>query len=83
MAHFAELDENNNVTRVVVINNADLLDEHGNENEELGIQVCRNIFGEQTNWVQTSYNSRFREKYAGIGDKYDPSADVFFNPKKP
>ena len=55
MAHFAQLN-NNTVTQVVVISNADLLDENGVEQETLGIQVCRNIFGPDTTWVQTSYN---------------------------
>ena len=59
MAHFAQLN-NNTVTQVVVISNADLLDENGVEQETLGIQVCHNIFGPDTNWVQTSYNGNFR-----------------------
>lgn len=83
MAHFAELDENNIVLRVIVISNDDLLDEDGQEHESLGIQVCRNIFGPETNWVQTSYNNTFRKKYAGIGDKYEPLADVFYFPHSP
>lgn len=83
MAHFAELDNNNTVLRVVVISNQDLLDKDGQEKEELGIQVCRSIFGDTTTWVQTSYNNNFRKTYAGIGYKYEPSVDVFYNPVPP
>ena len=83
MAHFAELDENNIVLRVVVISNDDLVGENSQESEALGIQVCRKIFGAGTNWAQTSYNGNFRKKYAGIGDKYEPAADVFYWPEAP
>lgn len=83
MAHFAQIDENNIVLQVVVISNADLLDNKGKEQESIGIQVCKSIFGADTNWVQTSYNGNFRKKYAGIGDKYDSSADVFYWPTAP
>ncbi len=71
MAHFAELDENNIVLQVTVVNNSDILDENGNESEEIGIQFNKNLLGQDTKWVQTSYNSNFRYKYAGIGDFYD------------
>lgn len=83
MAHFAQLDPNNFVTQVIVVSNADLIDDNGNESENLGIQVCRNIFGQDTNWVQTSYNNKFRKKYAGLGDKYDAAGNVFYNPNPP
>lgn len=83
MAHFAQLDHNNIVTQVVVISNADMIDENGIEQENLGIQVCRNIFGADTTWVQTSYNNRFRKQYAGTGYKYDAAADLFYNPNSP
>lgn len=83
MAHFAELDENNIVLRVVVVSNDDILDENGEEQEFLGIQVCKNIFGLDTIWIQTSYNGNFRKKYAGIGDKYETDADLFYWPIAP
>ena len=83
MAHFAEIDSNNIVQRVVVISNDDLLDGNGIEQESIGIQVCKNIFGANTNWIQTSYNGNFRKKYAGIGDKFVPEANLFFNPVGP
>jgi len=80
MAHFAELDSTNTVQRVIVISNDDLLDSSGVEQETLGINVCKSIFGPNTKWVQTSYNGNFRKKYAGIGDIYVPEADLFYTP---
>jgi hypothetical protein len=77
MAHFAKLDENNKVIEVIVVSNDDILDENGNESEEVGIKFCRMIQGENTNWKQTSYNGNFREKYAGIGMYYDQMEDKF------
>jgi hypothetical protein len=83
MAHFAELDNDDIVLRVVVISNDDLLDENGDEQESIGVSVCKNIFGESTKWVQTSYNNKFRKQYAGIGMKFDVSADLFYDPNPP
>ena len=81
MAHFAELDKDNIVLRVVVISNDDLLDSNGEEKESLGITTCKNIFGKSTRWVQTSYNGTFRKLYAGPGAKYDEENNVFIAPK--
>jgi hypothetical protein len=83
MAHFAQLDENNCVVQVVVISNDDLLDGNGVEQESIGATVCQNIFGAGTRWVQTSYTGKTRKKYAGVGDKFDPVADVFYSPNAP
>lgn len=83
MAHFAQLDSENIVVQVVVVGNVDLLDSNGVEQESNGLQICRSIFGADTNWVQTSYNGKFRKKYAGVGDKYDVAADLFYNPTPP
>ncbi len=77
MAHFAELDSNNKVLRVIVIDNDVTHDEDGVEQEALGIAFCKSIFGEDTNWVQTSYNDNYRGQFAGIDDIYDPVADKF------
>jgi hypothetical protein len=74
MAHFAQLNENNIVTQVIVVNNDELL-ENGIESEAKGIAFCQSLFG--GNWIQTSYNLNFRGKYAGIGMIYDPVEDVF------
>lgn len=77
MAHFAELDSNNIVLRVIVIDNNRLRDENGVEQEALGVAYCKSLFGESTNWVQTSYNGNFRENFAGETDVYDPQTDRF------
>jgi hypothetical protein len=79
MAHFAELDENNIVTNIIVVHNNELLDENGNESEQKGIDFCVNLFG--GTWIQTSYNANFRKNYAGIGHTYNPIADVFIAPQ--
>ena len=79
MAHFARI-EDGFVREVIVVNNEVLLDENGQEQESLGIAFCKSLFGEHTNWIQTSYNSSFRGKYAGSGDKYDPELDQFITP---
>lgn len=81
MAHFAQLDSENNVIQVIVIDNRDITDEYGNENEQLGIKFCKSLLGDHTNWKQTSYTGRFRKNFAGIGGRYDPENDVFI-PKK-
>lgn len=81
MAHFAELNENNIVLRVIVVSNEMLL-EDGKESESKGIAFCKQLFGEDTNWIQTSYNGSFRKNYAGIGNTYDLQRNAFIA-KKP
>lgn len=81
MAHFAELDSNNTVLRVLVVDNMMLKDEQGNEQEQLGIEFLKSLFGHETVWMQTSYNGNFRKNYAGIGYTYDQTRDAFINPK--
>lgn len=79
MAHFAQLDENNVVTQVIVVSNNELLDASGQEREEMGIGFCQRLFG--GNWKQTSYNHNFRKRYAGIGYIYNAELDAFVPPK--
>ena len=79
MAHFAQLDENNVVTQVIVVSNNELLDANGQEREELGVAFCQRLFG--GNWKQTSYNHNMRVRYAGIGYSYNPDLDAFVAPK--
>lgn len=81
MAHFAELDENNLVLRVLVLDNHMMLDEQGQESENLGIEFLKSLYGQDTLWVQTSYNGNFRVNYAGPGYTYDLQKDVFVYPK--
>jgi hypothetical protein len=79
MAHFAQLDENNVVTQVIVVGNNELLDANGQEREELGVAFCQKLFG--GNWKQTSYNHSMRKRYAGIGYSYNADLDAFVPPK--
>lgn len=80
MAHFAQLDENNVVTQVIVVANDELLLD-GAESETKGVIFCKSLFGEDTKWVQTSYNGNIRKNYAGIGYTYDPIQDHFYAPQ--
>ena len=79
MAHFAELNENNIVLRVIVVGNEDTSDEQDNEVEAIGIEFCQNLLG--GTWVQTSYNDNIRKQFAGIGDTYDANLDIFIKPQ--
>lgn len=82
MAHFAELDINNIVLRVIVISNNELLDENNVESEARGIAFCKSLYGQETIWIQSSYNNKFRGIHAQPGGKYYPDIDKF-TPKKP
>lgn len=66
MAHFAELDNNNIVLRVIVVPNSE---------EAHGCEWCASLLGGR--WLQTSYNATIRGKFAGIGDQYDPISNTF------
>jgi hypothetical protein len=79
MAHFAEIDSDNKVLRVVVVNNNELLDENGQESEDKGAAFCQSLFG--GTWVQTSFNGNFRKLYAAKGFTYDAGRDAFIPPK--
>lgn len=68
MSHWAEIDANNKVIRVLVGDN--------NEPDE-GKATMESLGG---TWVQTSYNANFRYNYAGIGFTYDPIDDAFIAP---
>ena len=84
MAHFAELDENNIVKRVIVVDNtiptaAGPLGE--NDMHADGEAYCKNLLGADTIWKQTSYNNNFRKEYAFIGGTYDAAKDKFIKPQ--
>lgn len=81
MAHFAQLDDNNIVETIVVIDNNILEDDTENENEQQGIDYLKGIYGNNTNWKQTSFNNNIRKEYAGIGFTYDEVNDIFIRPK--
>lgn len=69
MAHFAELDENNVVLRVIVI---------PDEYEANGETWCADLLGGR--WKQTSYSGRIRRRFAGVGCTYDAARDAFIPP---
>ena len=82
MAHFAEVDENNIVLRVLVVDDL---------NESDGQNFLANTLGLGGTWLKTSYNTAagvhanggtpFRKNYAGIGYSYDEALDAFIAPK--
>lgn len=81
MAHYAELNENNEVIYVIYVDNEIIIDEDGNEVEQLGINHLHKHHGENRKWVRTSYGGNFRGKYAGIGMYYDEIIDAFIQLK--
>lgn len=76
MSHFAQINENNIVTQVIVIEQ-DVID--------------TGAFGDPSSWIQTSYNTHagihqlggmpLRKNYAGIGYTYDTTRDAFIPPR--
>ena len=79
MAHFAEIDANGVVQRVIVVANKDTADVEGNEVESIDGAFCQNLLG--GNGKQTSYNANIRKNYAGIGYTYDAGLDAFVPPQ--
>ena len=83
MAHFAELDNNNTVLRVVVVGN-DIAANGGtlgdNDMHADGEAWCLNFFKSGI-WKQTSYNNNFRKQYCGIGFTYDSAKNKFLSPQ--
>jgi hypothetical protein len=71
MSHWAEIDEDNKVIRVLVGDNNDPAGDEGYQ------WLIDNLGG---TWIQTSYNSRIRFNFAGIGFTYDPIDDAFISP---
>lgn len=72
MSHWAELDDNNIVLRVLVGDNNDPAGDEGYQ------WLIDNLGGR---WIKTSYNGNIRYNYAGIGYTYDPIDDAFIAPK--
>ena len=72
MAHFAEIDDNNTVLRVLVVSD---------DEEHRGHEFLSADLGLGGTWIQTSYNDNIRANYAGPGGTYDPDNDVFLDPK--
>ena len=97
MAHYAELDNNNIVLRVIVVRTEDTIDENGNESETVANNFLHTN-GITGRFIRTSYNSRgnvhyiansdepsgqpsFRKNYAGIGMTYNADRDAFVSIK--
>lgn len=78
MAHFAQIDANNVVLRVIVVDTKDNSTADGVEKESIGQAFCERLFGGR--WVQTSYNNNIRKRYAGAGYTYDETLDAFIPP---
>jgi len=93
MAHFAKLGSNGKVIQVLTLNNSDMLNADGVEDEKVGQQYLEthNNWPAQM-WIQTSYNTQggqhknggtpFRGNYAGIGSEWDEDNQIFWS-KKP
>lgn len=81
MAHFAQLDNNNVVLKIIVVDNDKIVDENGEEQESLGVSFCKKLYGNKTIWKQTSYNSTFRSRFGQVGGTYNEELDAFILPK--
>ena len=93
MAHFAKISENNEVLTVLTLNNVDMHNADGVEDETVGQQYLEkhNNWPAQM-WIQTSYNTSnnthknggtaFRGNYAGTGSIWDEDNQIFWL-KKP
>lgn len=79
MAHFAEIGLNGIVKNIIAVNNSELLDDSGVEQEYLGRAFCYKLL--KGNWIQTSFNGTFRKNFAGIGYTYDKERDAFIPPQ--
>jgi hypothetical protein len=79
MAHFAEIDENGRVLRVIVVADSDCGGGVYPQSDPLGAAFCARLLG--GTWKQTSYNSNFRQRYAGAGYRFDEELDAFIAPQ--
>jgi len=92
MAHFAKIGLNGKVLQVLTLDNKDMLNADGVEDETVGQQYLEthNNWTAQM-WIQTSYNTKanthikggtaFRGNYAGIGDIWDEDNQIFWSRK--
>ena len=83
MAHFAKLNSSNEVVHVSVVDNWNVTDGTGTEQESVGVAYLESVHGVDPNftWKQTSYNNNIRKNYAGIGYSWDAGRDAFISPK--
>jgi hypothetical protein len=80
MAHFAQINESNQVIQVIVVANSDCMDLDFPESEPVG-QTFLASLGLDGVWKQTSYNATFRTRYAGIASVYIEDEDMFTAPQ--
>lgn len=80
MAHYAQINEANIVTNVIVVNNETIHDLSYPESEPVGQAFIASL-GFDGTWLQTSYNNSIRKQFASIGYTYNESADVFVAPQ--
>ena len=80
MAHFAQIDSNNKVLKVVVACNQDIANNGGEQSAQAAkhFESVLPLFSNGVKWVQTSYNNNFRKKFAAVGNIYSEEADVFY-----
>lgn len=71
MAHFAEIDADNIVLRVLVVSD---------DEEHRGQEFLADDLGLGGTWIQTSYNNNMRARYASVGGTYDSDTDEFIPP---
>ena len=85
MAHFAELDSNNKVLKVVVACDQDIANNGGEQSVEAAthFQSVLPLTPQGTKYVQTSYNNNFRGHFAGVSDVYDATKDLFITDPQP
>jgi hypothetical protein len=83
MAHFAELDINNKVLRVVVACNQDITNNGGEQSEQAAehFKTVSPLSENGVKWIQTSYNNNFRKQFASIDFTYDTVKDIFICPR--
>jgi len=72
MSHWAEIDENNVVLRVLVGDNNDPNGDEGHQ------WLIDNLGG---TWIKTSYNANIRKNFASVGFIYDTERDAFVSPE--
>jgi hypothetical protein len=93
MAHFAKINQDKKVLQVLTLNNSDMLDASGVENELIGQQYLEKHNNWPAHmWIQTSYNTScgqhknggtpFRGNYAGIGYTWNEDDQIFWSEKR-
>lgn len=78
MAHFAQLDINNVVQQVLAVDNDMMINSEGVRVEQIGIEYLQSLFGAETIWKQTSYNTRAGIYYIPGTNDIDPDQSKAF-----